>query len=74
VTKLAIPIRRALRFDGDSSTTQYIGEATYGASESAAVWRICRLVYTGGSLAMTWADGNDNFDNVWANRASLSYS
>ncbi len=72
--KLNPPVRRSLRYDGDSDTVQYIGEAPFGSSENSAVWRIHRLTYTGGSIALEWADGNDYFDNVWADRASLTYS
>lgn len=72
--KLNPPVRRSLRYDGDSDTVQYIGEAPFGSSESDAIWRIQRLTYTGGSIALEWADGNDLFDNVWANRAALSYT
>jgi hypothetical protein len=74
MTKLALPTRRALRYDGDSASVQYVGEARFGVSESEASWRIFRLTYTGGSISQEWADGNDNFDNIWADRASLSYS
>lgn len=74
MTRIAVPLLRSLRYDGDSSTTQYVGEAAIGAGTDVACWRIFRLVYTGGSITLTWADGNDEFDNVWDNRASLSYS
>lgn len=50
----------------------YIGNAPIGSATSAAVWQIKRLETPG--LTKLWADGNDNFDNVWDNRASLSYS
>jgi hypothetical protein len=73
--KLSPSVRGALRFDGESSTYNYVGDAPEGSSESAAVWRIYRITNSGtASLAKEWADGNSNFDNVWANRASLSYS
>ena len=72
--KLNPPVRRSLRYDGDSDSIQYVGEAPVGSNENSAVWRIFRLTYTGGSIALEWADGNDNYDNVWAARAALSYS
>ncbi len=52
----------------------YVGEASIGTATSSAAWRIKKITYTGSSLSITWADGDDNFDNVWDNRASLSYS
>jgi hypothetical protein len=55
----------------------YRGEAAPGTATSAALWRIRRLDIDNaskGDVATTWADGNANFDNVWDNRASLTYS
>ena len=74
MTKLAVPIRSRLEFDAASSTTNYVGEAAFNVATSAPFWRIKRLSYTSGSISIDWADGNDNFDNVWDNRTSLSYS
>lgn len=62
-----------LRFDGTSATTLYVGEAATSVSESAAFWRVKRITITGSNIDIKWADGNEEFDNVWANRASLSY-
>lgn len=64
----------ALRLDDASATVSYVGESAMGVSESAAFWRIKRLTTTGSILDIKWADGNAEFDNVWTNRASLSYS
>ncbi len=74
MTKLAIPIRRQVKFDGDSATVQYIGESSFGTATSSPTWRISRLSYVGSSFTLEYADSNDNFDNIWDNRASLSYS
>jgi hypothetical protein len=53
----------------------YIGEANPGSTFSAAVWRIKYIVILGdGDVSITWADGDDSFDNVWNNRESYSYS
>ena len=62
------------RIDDASATTTYIGKATVGASEASASWQIQRIVESGSVSSFTYADGNENFDNVWNNRASLSYS
>jgi hypothetical protein len=56
------------------TTTIYIGEAQPGTATSAASWRISRTVFTGDDSTKLFADGNSNFDNIWDNRASLSYS
>ena len=71
--RLSPSIRGALVFDGNSSSVQYVGEAATGSSEADPVWRIKRLSYTGGTIKITWADGDDLFDNVWTNRAGLTY-
>lgn len=63
----------ATRLDQASATITYVGDAIPGSLSSAAVWRLKRLDETAG-LVITYADGNANFDNVWDNRASLSYS
>ena len=65
----------AKRFDQADSTTGYLGEAAVGVPTTAALWRIQKLVFgVDGDVTITWADGNSAFDNVWDNRASLSYS
>lgn len=54
------------------TTYTYIGYSNPGASEASAVWRIKRMTNATGSVV--FADGNTRFDNVWADRASLTYS
>ncbi|MDB4301939.1 hypothetical protein N9924_00080 [bacterium] len=56
------------------NTTTYIGYALAGAIDGQPVWKISRVVETATSTIVLWADGNENMDNVWANRAALSYS
>lgn len=51
----------------------YVGDALAGSSESSAVWRIKRIDETSGVVVL-WADGNDNFDNVWTDYLTLIYS
>jgi len=52
----------------------YIGLALPGTSETAASWRISRMFAPAdGSVSVAWADGDGEFDNVWANRESLVY-
>lgn len=63
----------SLKLDQVTSTLFYVGEATFAAPTSSALWRI-RKIDTSTGVDVRWADGNANFDNVWDNRASLSYS
>lgn len=55
-------------------STTYIGEADPGSALASAVWRIKRIQVVGDVSTILWADGNSDFDNVWDNRAALSYS
>lgn len=61
------------RLDEVSATVTYIGEATAGSATSSAVWLIKKIDETSG-IIVTFADGNTNYDNVWDNRAALTYS
>lgn len=60
--------------DEVSSLVQYFGFAQAGSSTSAAVWKIKKLMVSGTVTSILFADGNNQYDNVWDNRASLSYS
>jgi hypothetical protein len=51
----------------------YIGHAEIASLTSSAVWKIRKIETTSGAI-ITWADGNDDYDNVWDNRAALAYS
>lgn len=62
-----------IRIDEVSSVLSYYGFAQPGTAETEAKWRIFRLDTSAG-LKIDWADGDDNFDNIWINRASLLYS
>lgn len=67
----------ATRYDQDAATPTfaYLGKAQVGTATSAATWQIQKLTFgTDGDVTITWADGNASFDNIWDNRASLSYS
>lgn len=52
----------------------YKGFASPAAKVEEAVWAIQKISNTSDVCAYQWADGNKNFDNVWNNRATLSYS
>lgn len=38
------------------------------------VWRIKKMVKTGTVYVFKFADGNADFDNIWDDRTSLTYS
>ncbi len=67
----------AQRINFISDDEYYTGTAPAGSATSASVWRIKKTVVDSGGegdVTVTWADGNANFDNVWNNHLSLSYS
>lgn len=74
----SIEIRnKAMSLLVDKTTTAsitYIGEAAPGTSEASANWRIFILDNSTSITKKKWADGNGNFDNIWSNRASLTYA
>ncbi len=61
----------SIRLD-DGATYLYVGKAAMGSATSSAVWQIQRI--TQADTTVIWADGDAAFNNVWDNRASLSYS
>ena len=67
----------ATRYDQDAATPTfaYLGKAVAGTVTSAATWQIQKLTFgLDGDVTVTWADGNVQFDNIWDNRASLTYT
>jgi hypothetical protein len=54
----------------------YSGKAPVGSLTSTAIWQIQKSIYNGNNylVAILWANGDANFDNVWDDRASLTYS
>jgi hypothetical protein len=70
----SVGITYTTRVDEASTTITYIGKAVVGTSEASAFWQIQRVSVSGSVSTFTYADGNENFDNIWNNRASLSYS
>lgn len=60
--------------DTTTASTVYVGKAVIGTAASAASWRIYK--YDSATIAAIkyWADGDAAFDNIWDNRASLTYS
>lgn len=69
-----ISIPSATRLDQVDANTLYIGKADPGSVEGAGIWQIQRLTVFGSITSVLWADGDTEFDNIWANRAGLDYS
>lgn len=52
----------------------FIGASQPATATSAAKWKILVIDNTTSVTRIRFADGNSNFDNVWDDRTSLSYS
>lgn len=52
----------------------YVGFAKTGASTAAARWKIKKITEVGTITTIQYADGNSKFDNIWDDRASLTYT
>jgi len=67
------PLSQNIAYSGTNPV--YIGEASPGMISSEAKWRIKKLLYSGSQVIGTvWANGNAEFDKVWDDRTSYSYS
>lgn len=62
----------AMKVTSDSSVT-YIAIASLGSSQSDAVWQV-KKIDTNTGVVITWADGDDRFDNVATDLTALTYS
>lgn len=59
--------------DSVTATTFYLGKASPGTATSSATWQIAKIDESSGTV-VTWCDGDTEFNNIWDNRESLSYS
>ena len=65
----------ALQVDDENSGTTIVGEAAVASNTGSAVWRMKRIVDTGGTeVVITWADGDSDFDNIWTARGTMNFS
>lgn len=65
----------AKRVDFITELLLYRGEALPGTGDAGATWRIRRItIGTDDDVTEEWADGNADFDNVWSDRLTLTYS
>ena len=61
------------RFD-IQATVIYIGYASHSSASNTASWQIKKITLSGGlPTALQFADSNEAFDNVWDDRATLTY-
>lgn len=65
----------AIQID-DKSTNKvaYFGYAVVGSLTSAAVWKMFKTTDSATGTTLLYADGNSDYDNIWDDRVSLTYS
>jgi hypothetical protein len=63
-----------LRVDVPVAGTTYEGFALPGTLNGTPAWKIKRVVVAGALTTTTFASGNSNFDKVWDDRATYTYS
>lgn len=59
--------------DDASATITYVGKAPQGGLTSDAAWQIKRITVSGTTTTIEYADSDDNYDNIWDSRSSLTY-
>lgn len=67
------PTLKTILDDYTTTSVTYIGKATTGTATASATWQIQKIDETTGMI-ITWADGDSSFNNIWDNRASLTYA
>lgn len=63
-----------IRVDEPSSGITYAGYCFKTPVTSKAIWKIKRISVVGTETITEWADGDKLYNNIWDNRASLTYS
>jgi hypothetical protein len=65
--------RLTVRLDEVSDTLFYVGKALIGKVDADANWLIIRYTTVGNVLMSEYANGSEAFDQVWDDRATLTY-
>lgn len=65
--------RLTVRLDEVSDTLFYVGKALIGSIDSDSTWQIIRYTTIGSILKSEYANGAENFNSVWNDRATLTY-
>lgn len=69
-----VPLARRVDFVGEDLI--YRGTAVPGTADASNGWRIEEITFVGADddVEIRWAAGNSNFDKVWNDRATYSYT
>lgn len=74
VTDEEMPFAKRIDFISDNEL--YKAEAPVGSLETAPVWRIRKVTISAldSDIVEVWASGTSNYDKIWTNRLSYTYS
>jgi hypothetical protein len=67
------PAPLATKLDEASASVTYIGKAKIGSASASALWQIQKMSVSGNVTSITWADSDSLFNNIWDDRAGLTY-
>lgn len=71
--KMIRKVDEKILVDEPSATVTYIGKVKQGGDTSEAIWQIKKISVSGNITSITYADSNDQYDNVWDDRGTLTY-
>lgn len=75
IAQISNPNKNTITYiDEVNSNLLYLGIAKIGAATDEAKWQIRKVEKNSTVTSILWADGDRRYDNVWDDRAGLSYS
>ena len=66
-------IKQPLREDESQPNVIYKGYAVPNANTRDEVWAILKISRIDSQIIYEWADGDENYDNIWDNRYEIRY-
>lgn len=72
-TSIQVPVIQPYVFVDTSGTTIYTGTSSSFANTNAPIWRIKKEWKSGNVTYMGYADGDQEFNNIWNCRATCTY-
>ena len=63
----------SLRLEDNGAGTIYVGKAPAGALESSPVWRIKKILTSGGNMSILFPEGSTEYGHAWSLRATYDY-
>lgn len=60
--------------DAGDANGVYVGEAGAGSALGSAVWRIMKIIKSGTTTSVKYADNSTSFNKEWDERANYTYT